>query len=87
MNEESSNYLRRLVATEKAAAGRPSLPFLLLQIELLPEGALDFGVHFPWFSLLHHLCVCHKSGDLQNKCVVSYGDWPAREADVRRAWG
>lgn len=60
----------------------PSLPFLLLlQIEPFPKGALDFGIHFPWFSFLNQLCFRHPPGHLQQEMWSDWG-WVPRGAGV-----
>lgn len=60
----------------------PSLPFLLLlQIEPFPKSALDFGIHFPWFSFLNQLCFCHPPGHLKQE-VWSAWDRVPRGAGV-----
>lgn len=56
--------------------GSPAMPFLLLlQIEPLPKGALDFRVHFPCFPFLNQLCFCHPPGYLWQQ-VQSVGPRP-----------
>lgn len=36
----------------------------LVQVEQLPESALDLGVHFPRFPFLNQLRLCHAPGHL-----------------------